>query len=175
MNDAQSLIEISQPAGLRPDAIMDRDGEGERNEVFGALVRDDSDIVGLVAYSIYKQNKHDWLIAFNKAKGREPTEGELSAYIIGENTPRRLATYRHLAEATLDGRGPTMQAGTGQAGTGSGEDTKPRNYSIAARAAAAAPAAPAASMGIMGLVGLVLVAVIAMILGARYGMPGITK
>jgi hypothetical protein len=80
----------------------------ERNDVFAKLVTADNDIVGLVAYSIYKQNKFDWLQAFNRAKGREPSDDEIAAYIVGEGTARRLATYRHLAHATLEGRGPDV-------------------------------------------------------------------
>lgn len=81
---------------------------GDRNSVFGHLVQDDGDIAGLVAYSIYKQHKLDWLRAFEGVKGRTPDENELASYIIGEGTPRRLATYRHLAEATLAGNGPEV-------------------------------------------------------------------
>ncbi len=81
---------------------------GDRNIVFPTLVKSDNDIAGLVAYSIYKQNKLDWLTAFEAAKRRAPDEAELAAYIIGEGTPRRLATYRHLAEATLAGHGPEI-------------------------------------------------------------------
>ena len=81
---------------------------GDRNNVFGHLVHDDRDIAGLVAYSIYKQHKLDWLRAFEGAKGRAPDDDELASYIIGEGTPRRLATYRHLAEATLAGNGPEV-------------------------------------------------------------------
>lgn len=87
--------------------------EADRNPVFKSLVTGDSDVVGLVAYSVYKQNKHDWLLAFAKAKGREPEEAEITAYIIGESTPRRLSIYRHLAHATLDGKGPDVPVGTG--------------------------------------------------------------
>jgi hypothetical protein len=87
--------------------------DAERNAVFSNLVQEDGDIVGLVAYSIYKQNKVDWLHAFAKATGRGPTDQELSAYIIGESTPRRLATYRHLAGATLTGNGPEAAAADG--------------------------------------------------------------
>ena len=83
-------------------------GRSDRNGVFAHLVHDDGDIAGLVAYSIYKQNKLDWLRAFEAAKGRAPDENELASYIIGEGTPRRLATYRHLAEATLAGKGPEV-------------------------------------------------------------------
>lgn len=79
------------------------EAEGERGGVFQSLVREDADITGLVAYSIYKQNKLDWLLAFEKACGRPPNEAEQLAYGIGESTPRRLATYRQLADATLAG------------------------------------------------------------------------
>jgi hypothetical protein len=90
--------------------------DGDRNPVFSHLVTGDNDIVGLVAYSIYKQNKLDWLLAFNRATGREPSEQENMAYIIGEATPRRLATYRHLAESTLAGSGPDVPSATGKSG-----------------------------------------------------------
>lgn len=78
----------------------------ERDGIFRQLVKEDADIAGLVAYSIYKQNKLDWLTAFEQAKGRAPTPDEQASYIIGEGTPRRLVTYRHLAEAMLAGTGP---------------------------------------------------------------------
>jgi hypothetical protein len=88
--------------------------DGDRNPVFTSLVKADGDIVGLVAYSIYKQNKLDWLLAFQRAAGREPNDQENMAYIIGEATPRRLATYRHLADSTLAGSGPDVPSGTGK-------------------------------------------------------------
>ena len=46
--------------------------------------------------------------------GREPSENENAAYIIGEATPRRLATYRHLAKSTLAGSGPDVPSATGK-------------------------------------------------------------
>ena len=100
-----------EPAAVAALAEPDND----RNPVFEQLVSGDSDIVGLVAYSIYKQNKHDFLVAFSKTKGREPNEAELGAYTMGESTPRRLAIYRHLAQSTLDGRGPDSPAMPGGA------------------------------------------------------------
>lgn len=69
--------------------------------VFGKLVRGDDDIVGLVAYALYKQNKIDWVRAFERERGRAPSEAEFGAYIVGENTARRVATYRFLAESTI--------------------------------------------------------------------------
>jgi hypothetical protein len=90
--------------------------DADRNPVFTSLVKADNDIVGLVAYSIYKQNKLDWLLAFQRATGREPNEQENLAYIIGEATPRRLATYRHLADSTLSGSGPDVPSASGKSG-----------------------------------------------------------
>ena len=94
----------------RADSPATMEG-GDRNGVFRHLVKEDADIAGLVAYSIYKQNKLDWLTAFEAAKNRAPDDAELASYIIGEGTPRRLATYRHLAEATLAGHGPDVEGG----------------------------------------------------------------
>ncbi len=97
---------------LGPDpAIVD---PAEHNVVFTSLVTADDDIVGLVAYSIYKQNKYDWLQAYGRLEGRMPEPAEVHSYLLGESTPRRLATYRHLAQAVLDGRG-TEVAGSGAA------------------------------------------------------------
>ena len=42
---------------------------------------------------------------------REPSVAEADSYIIGESTARRLATYRHLADATLAGKGPDVATG----------------------------------------------------------------
>ena len=87
--------------------------EAERNTIFDSLVKVEGEVAGLVAYSIYKQNKRAWLNDFIKATGRPPSEAESRAYIIGESTERRLATYRHLAAATLAGQGPEGPASGG--------------------------------------------------------------
>ncbi len=137
-------------------------GDGERNEVFSSLVTNDNDIVGLVAYSIYKQNKHDWLVAFNKLKSREPNDDELQAYIVGESTPRRLSTYRHLAEATLEGRGPKVNVG-------------PASEKFVQRSFANATTAQNSGGGgnAMAWVIALLVAVAAVFLAGKYGIPGL--
>jgi hypothetical protein len=142
-------------------------GDEERNGVFESLVTSDADIVGLVAYSIYKQNKHDWLVAFEKAKGRQPNDGELSAYILGEGTPRRLAIYRHLAEATLEGRGPEVPAGP------AAEAFAQRTYSAAARRAPARAIDSSKGWSAFAWIALAVVFVGAVLLAARYGIPGL--
>ncbi len=96
---------MPEPASSARKGAVPSVDPAEHNVVFLSLVTGDDDIVGLVAYSIYKQNKYDWLMAFNRHLGRNPNPDEVQSYLHGESTPRRLATYRHLAEATLEGRG----------------------------------------------------------------------
>ena len=105
---------LPRAAGLpaRPEI----EGEVERNPIFDALVGpDEEDVAGLVAYSIYKQNKRAWLDDFVKATGRAPSDAETRSYIIGESTERRLATYRRLAASTLAGDAPSRSTGRGKA------------------------------------------------------------
>ena len=92
--------------------LANRNSEPEENTVklgaplFKKLVTSDDDLVGLVAYGLYKQNKYEWLGAFENSCGRRPTADESRAYVLGEGTPRRIATYRQLAEGALAARIP---------------------------------------------------------------------
>lgn len=82
-------------------------GDAERNPIFDALVApNEEDVAGLIAYSIYKQNKRAWLDDFIKVTSRAPSDAETRSYIIGESTERRLTTYRRLADMTLSGEIP---------------------------------------------------------------------
>jgi hypothetical protein len=84
----------------------------EHNPVFSLLVQNEADTTGLLAYALYKQNKRDWLIAHHGRVGREPTSAELDAYILGESIPRRIATYRQLADDMLTvGSSPAPRPG----------------------------------------------------------------
>jgi hypothetical protein len=76
--------------------------EDARNPIYDLLVQGETDVIGLLAYSLYKQNKRDWLIAFQATHGRDPAAVETDAFILGERIPRRIATYRRLAEDMLD-------------------------------------------------------------------------
>jgi hypothetical protein len=100
------------PRAARLPPRPETDGEVERNPIFDALVGSEGeDVAGLVAYSIYKQNKRAWLDDFVKATGRGPSEAETRSYIVGESTERRLAIYRRLAASTLAGDSPARSAG----------------------------------------------------------------
>lgn len=94
LSDVESATET-----LRRAAAAERVGE---NPMFSLLVRDDDDMVGLVAYALYKQSKRDWMIAFADRADRPPNPDEMQAYILGERTDRRVATYRRLAQDALE-------------------------------------------------------------------------
>ena len=47
------------------------------NYIFKKLVDDETDLIGLVAYGLYKNNKIEYLEKFKDKNGREPTEDEL--------------------------------------------------------------------------------------------------
>ena len=170
---AQPPADIHPQTHAAPASSRVSDTGEDRNPVFEMLVSADSDIVGLVAYSIYKQNKRDWLIAFSHVKGREPTEDERSSFIIGESTPRRLATFRHLAEATLEGRGPDVPF---EPGLKLGPDGAPRSYPIAQRPQVS-PSARDVSVkgGLNSFLALGVVSLVAIYLAARFGLPGVVR
>jgi len=155
--DDQANEALNMPATSSITTTASR--ESERNDVFAKLVTGDNDIIGLVAYSIYKQNKFDWLQAFSRAKGLEPTDDELTAYIVGEGTARRLATYRHLAHATLEGRGPDVPLNTDQL----------RPYGSDQRNAL--ERATSSKLSLLVMMALVVVAAIIGFFAARYGAP----
>ncbi|MCB1543317.1 MAG: hypothetical protein KDJ30_03210, partial [Rhodoblastus sp.] len=96
------------------------------------------------------------------AKGREPSEGEADSYIIGESTPRRLATYRHLADATLSGKGPDVA---------NGGPSAPRAVALQQQQ----PAKQSGGFGMSAVVYfiLTLVLLVAVYYSARYGVPKI--
>jgi hypothetical protein len=88
---AAADLHVEKPAALSPRPV-------QRNPILAELVQGEDDLPGLVGYALYKLNKRDWLASFFKAHGREPTEGEIESYVLGERTQRRIATYRRLGE-----------------------------------------------------------------------------
>jgi hypothetical protein len=77
------------------------DPESQYNTVYERLVLRDDDLIGLIAYALYKQRKRAWLVDFKSQKSRAPSPDEQSSYIIGETTAARSNDYRQQAEASL--------------------------------------------------------------------------
>lgn len=72
------------------------------NTVYERLVQRDDDLVGLIAYALYKQNKRDWLVQHRERRGKNPTDTELNAYLSAQQLDGTIRMYRERAEAVLN-------------------------------------------------------------------------
>lgn len=80
---------------------MSEAGERNYNRVFEELVKSNDDLVGFVAYSLYKQHKRDWLIRYRDVHGSNPGTAELDAFLLGVLLPEQIAQYRQSAADAL--------------------------------------------------------------------------
>lgn len=68
------------------------------NHIYGTLVEAPDDILGIIAYSFYKQQKIEFLQAYQTEHGRTPSDAELRVFYVTSNSPASLASYRTKAE-----------------------------------------------------------------------------
>ncbi|ALD01657.1 hypothetical protein AMQ28_04350 [Acinetobacter sp. TTH0-4] len=74
-----------------------------RHQTFTKLVTDDKDFVGMVAYTIYKNEKLDWISQFKAQNlNREPTEDELKQFNLTTDSDLRIQQYRQMAETSVN-------------------------------------------------------------------------
>jgi hypothetical protein len=107
LREAAQLRAAPEPAGERQAAPPHR--PMQRNPILAEIVQGEEDLAGLIGYALYKLHKRDWLASFFKTHGRDPTEGEIESYVLGERTQRRLATYRRLAEDLIQRRAAPVE------------------------------------------------------------------
>lgn len=72
------------------------------NFIYSQLVQDPRDMVGIVAYARYKQQKIEWIHGFRAGHGRDPTDGELTYFHQVTNTPTQMQGYRLQAKEIID-------------------------------------------------------------------------
>lgn len=74
--------------------------EGERtyNQIYTKLVTDNTDIIGLVAYGIYKRHKLNFCTQFRDEYGRQPSHEECRVFYSTTNASDQLNQYRKTAE-----------------------------------------------------------------------------
>ncbi len=73
------------------------------NFIYRRLVTAPDDIVGIVAYARYKQQKIEWIAAFKELHdGRDPDDSELAPFHSTTNTDTALQGYRLQAKELLD-------------------------------------------------------------------------
>ena len=67
------------------------------NFIYSKLVDDKDDIVGHIAYSLYKNEKIEFIEAFKKENSREPNELELKTFHDSSCTKGSLERFRRMA------------------------------------------------------------------------------
>jgi hypothetical protein len=75
------------------------DGPRHSN-IFAELAADDGDIVGLVAYGLYKRRKRAWILDFSEQRMRHPTPQECVEFSFGFRKDA-LAALRTEAEGAM--------------------------------------------------------------------------
>lgn len=72
-----------------------------KNLIYSKLVEDDADIIGMVAYGIYKRHKIEFIDSIRKEYDREPNDEEWQAFAISSNTESQLKKYVSQADTML--------------------------------------------------------------------------
>lgn len=74
------------------------------HQTFNKLVENDADFIGMVAYTIYKKDKLDWIEQFKvRNPGSQPTYADISAgFNVASDSPAKIAAYRSMAETKLN-------------------------------------------------------------------------
>ena len=75
--------------------------EKQYNYIYGKLVSSPEDVIGLLAYSIYKQHKIEFIEDFKKKKGSAPTDADIENFIMSSVTQSQLEKYRESANTIL--------------------------------------------------------------------------
>lgn len=87
---------------------------GNYNYIYSTLVQNEQDILGVIAYSLYKRQKLEYVQGFKSKHGREPTDGDLAPFHDVSNSISQLESYRNqagqLAQGFLDASVATQAA-----------------------------------------------------------------
>ena len=81
---------------------------GEYNRAYEALVAEDDDVTGLIAYAIYKQDKRDFLVRWREQHGAPPSADEVKAFATTVLGPGQRQRYRVAARTILDAYASTV-------------------------------------------------------------------
>lgn len=74
----------------------------EYNFIYSQLVAHENDLVGLIAYSMYKRHKIEFISSYReKNDGNDPTDADCRAFALSTCTPTGLKQYRREAEILI--------------------------------------------------------------------------
>lgn len=71
------------------------------NSIYEKLVKSEDDLIGLIAYAIYKKHKIEFITSIKEKEGREPTTDECKIFFNASTTESQLAKYRNDAQSIL--------------------------------------------------------------------------
>lgn len=71
------------------------------NFIYSKLVATENDLVGLIAYGIYKKHKIEFIDTIKETEQRDPTDEECQSFFAASTTDSQLYHYRHQAETIL--------------------------------------------------------------------------
>lgn len=94
------------------------------NFIYEKLVTAEDDVLGLIAYGIYKQHKIEFITKIKEENKREPTQEECNSFFAASTTESQLNNYRNQAEALLS----ETVANIANEELGRFEDEMVRNY-----------------------------------------------
>lgn len=69
--------------------------------IYDKLITGKDDVIGMLAYSIYKQHKIEFIEDFKRKKGKCPEDSDFEYFIMSSVTPSQLKKYRESARAIL--------------------------------------------------------------------------
>lgn len=75
--------------------------ERNYNFIYEKLVKSEDDLVGLIAYAIYKKHKIEFITRIKEEEGREPSQEECTAFFKASTTDSQLAKYINDAKSIL--------------------------------------------------------------------------
>lgn len=71
------------------------------NYIYKKLVNSEDDLIGLIAYGIYKKHKIEFIEQIQEENKREPTDEECSSFFISSTTDSQIIKYRNDASSLL--------------------------------------------------------------------------
>ncbi|MFW9082945.1 hypothetical protein ACOI7N_00025 [Pseudomonas sp. P2758] len=72
--------------------------DGNYNYIYTKLVENENDILGIIAYSLYKRQKIEYVQSLKEKKGCDPSDGDLSQFHDVSNSQFQLQAYRNQAD-----------------------------------------------------------------------------
>ena len=78
-----------------------QDSSKNYNKVYETLVTDENDIVGFIAYCVYKRSKQKYITTFEEKFNKRPTSDEILTHVLCSEMPS-LEDYRSKAERILE-------------------------------------------------------------------------